>query len=65
MAKLYMIILEILFFKIMSAGGRVLGITAMGDSLDQALDNAYEAVQKVRFDGAHYRTDIGRVEYSD
>ncbi|BCI60518.1 phosphoribosylamine--glycine ligase [Solibaculum mannosilyticum] len=48
-----------------TAGGRVLGITAMGDSLDQALDNAYEAVQKVRFDGAHYRTDIGRVEYSD
>ena len=48
-----------------TAGGRVLGITAMGDTLEEALDHAYDAVHKIRFDGAHYRTDIGRVEYSE
>ncbi|MBQ1412570.1 MAG: phosphoribosylamine--glycine ligase [Clostridia bacterium] len=41
-------------------GGRVLGITAKGANLDEALANAYAAVDKIRFKGAHYRTDIGR-----
>jgi len=42
-----------------SAGGRVLGVTARGPKLKSALDNAYAAVEKIHFDGAHYRRDIG------
>lgn len=41
-------------------GGRVLGITAMGDTLQEALDKAYTAAKKIHFDGMHYRTDIGK-----
>jgi phosphoribosylamine---glycine ligase len=41
-------------------GGRVLGVTATGASLDAALSAAYEAVGKIRFDGMHYRRDIAR-----
>ncbi len=41
-------------------GGRVLGVTANAATLDEALDKAYNAVEKISFDGAHYRTDIGR-----
>ncbi|MFL6558989.1 MAG: phosphoribosylamine--glycine ligase, partial [Bacillus sp. (in: firmicutes)] len=40
-------------------GGRVLGITAIGDDLKEARDLAYQSVEKVSFIGAHYRTDIG------
>lgn len=43
-------------------GGRVLGVTAMGENLNQALDNAYEAVERISFEGAHYRVDIGRTK---
>jgi phosphoribosylamine--glycine ligase len=43
-----------------TAGGRVLGVTARGDDLRQAIDHAYAAVAKISFDGMHYRTDIGR-----
>lgn len=39
-------------------GGRVLGVTALGDTLAQAKRRAYEAVRKIQFAGAHYRTDI-------
>jgi phosphoribosylamine---glycine ligase len=43
-------------------GGRVLGVTATGASLDAALTAAYEAAGKIHFDGMHYRKDIaGRV----
>ncbi|MBQ9902805.1 MAG: phosphoribosylamine--glycine ligase [Clostridia bacterium] len=41
-------------------GGRVLGVTAKGANLDEALEKAYAAVDKIRFKGAHFRTDIGR-----
>ncbi|MCI9552542.1 MAG: phosphoribosylamine--glycine ligase [Acutalibacter sp.] len=41
-------------------GGRVLGVAAMGASLDQALEKAYAAVEKIGFEGAVYRRDIGR-----
>ncbi len=41
-----------------TAGGRVLGVTARGVSLRQAVDRAYEAVGKISFDGMHYRKDI-------
>lgn len=42
-----------------TAGGRVLGVTALGADLKEALKKAYEAVGKITFEGAHYRTDIG------
>ena len=40
-------------------GGRVLGVTALGHTLDVALQKAYYAVEQIQFDGAHYRHDIG------
>lgn len=43
-----------------TAGGRVLGVTALGKNLPVALSNAYQAVDSIRFDSAHYRTDIGK-----
>jgi phosphoribosylamine--glycine ligase len=43
-----------------TAGGRVLGVTASGPDLAAAIDNAYAAVEKIHFDGAHYRRDIGQ-----
>ena len=45
---------------IVTSGGRVLGVTATGNSLDVALQKAYQAAEKIRFDGMHYRRDIGR-----
>ncbi len=48
--------------KFYTNGGRVLGITAKGKTLDEALDKAYAAVEKISFDGAHYRRDIGRTK---
>jgi phosphoribosylamine--glycine ligase len=41
-------------------GGRVMGITASGPTLQIAMDNAYEGVRKIHFEGMHYRGDIGR-----
>ena len=43
-----------------TAGGRVLGVTAVADDLPGALEKAYQAVEKIHFDGAHYRRDIGK-----
>lgn len=43
-----------------TAGGRVLGVTACGADLAEALDRAYNAVERIKFDGAHYRHDIGQ-----
>jgi len=45
---------------VVSSGGRVLGVTASGDSLEQALARAYQAMAEIRFDGIYYRRDIGR-----
>lgn len=45
--------------KFYTAGGRVLGVTATGADLDAALAGAYAAVEEIRFEGAHYRKDIG------
>ncbi len=42
-----------------TSGGRVLGVTASGDSLEQALARAYEAMAEIKFDGIYYRRDIG------
>ncbi len=43
-----------------TAGGRVLGVTAWGDTLMQALERAYSAVSLISFTGTHYRRDIGQ-----
>ena len=48
--------------KFYTNGGRVLGVTASAPTLDEALEKAYSAVKKIHFDGAHYRTDIGRTK---
>ena len=45
---------------LVTAGGRVLGVTAVADTLPEAISRAYEAVRLIRFEGMHYRTDIGR-----
>lgn len=42
-----------------SSGGRVLGVTAAGDTLQEALALAYEGMSRIRFDGMYYRRDIG------
>ena len=42
-----------------TAGGRVLGVTALGGSLKAAVDSAYAAARKIHFDGVHMRSDIG------
>ncbi|MGB7281998.1 MAG: phosphoribosylamine--glycine ligase [Candidatus Acidiferrum sp.] len=44
---------------VVTSGGRVLGVTATGDSLETALDLAYQAAEKIHFEGIHYRKDIG------
>ena len=46
--------------KLVSAGGRVLGVTAGGGDLVGAIHNAYAAVEQVHFEDMRYRTDIGR-----
>jgi phosphoribosylamine--glycine ligase len=43
-----------------TAGGRVLGVTAGGDTLAAAIALAYQGVDAIHFDGAHFRRDIGR-----
>ncbi|MDZ7705934.1 MAG: phosphoribosylamine--glycine ligase [Trueperaceae bacterium] len=45
--------------KLLTYGGRVLNVTGLGTSLDDALKNAYANVDAIRFDGMHYRRDIG------
>ena len=43
-----------------TAGGRVLGVTAVEETLEKAIDSSYAKVQKVSFDNAYYRKDIGK-----
>ncbi len=45
-----------------TAGGRVLGVSALGANLEDALEKAYAGVANIHFDGAHYRKDIGQVK---
>ncbi len=45
---------------LVTAGGRVLGVTGLGASLPAAIDAAYAAANEISFEGAHYRRDIGR-----
>jgi phosphoribosylamine---glycine ligase len=44
---------------LVTSGGRVLGVTSFGPTLDTALSEAYAAASRIHFDGMHYRTDIG------
>jgi phosphoribosylamine--glycine ligase len=46
--------------KFYTAGGRVLGVTATGETLTAALNKSYAAVSKINFENAHYRKDIGK-----
>jgi phosphoribosylamine--glycine ligase len=46
--------------KLVTNGGRVLGVTALGKDIKEALSKSYEGVEKIKFEGAHYRTDIGQ-----
>ncbi len=45
--------------QLLTSGGRVLGVTAMGDGIADAKRKAYEAVEKIKWEGAFYRKDIG------
>ncbi|PIP38863.1 MAG: 5-(carboxyamino)imidazole ribonucleotide mutase [Desulfobacterales bacterium CG23_combo_of_CG06-09_8_20_14_all_51_8] len=45
---------------IVAVGGRVLGVTALGDTVAKAIERAYRAVSKISWDGAYNRTDIGK-----
>ena len=45
---------------LVTSGGRVLGVTASGTTLDLAIRNTYEEAHKIHFDGMHYRKDIGQ-----
>ena len=46
--------------KVLTAGGRVLGATAVADTLENAIDKAYALVSNIKFDNAFYRKDIGQ-----
>jgi len=46
--------------QVVTAGGRVLGVTALGRDIRDAISRAYRSVKKIHWQGAHYRTDIGR-----
>jgi len=41
-------------------GGRVLGVTGLGEDIQRAIERTYQAVKRISWDGVHYRTDIGR-----
>lgn len=46
--------------QVVTNGGRVLNVTAVGDTLEDALNRAYAGIEKIHFEGMHYRKDIGR-----
>ena len=45
--------------KLVTGGGRVLGVTGIGQNLKLAIDQTYRAVSGIGFEGVHYRKDIG------
>ena len=45
--------------QLVTAGGRVFSVTALGQTLKESIDHAYSIVEKISFEGAYYRTDIG------
>ena len=46
--------------QLVTNGGRVLGVSAMGENLDEALTKAYKAIEKISFEGMYFRKDIGK-----
>jgi phosphoribosylamine--glycine ligase len=46
--------------QVVTNGGRVLGVTGLGENIPKAIDKAYQAVRMISWEGAHYRTDIGK-----
>ncbi len=46
--------------KFLTNGGRILGVTGLGNTIKEAIDYTYQAVGKINFEGMHYRRDIGR-----
>ena len=50
---------------LVTSGGRVLAVSGRGDTLTQALENAYTGVAEISFEGAHYRRDIGHSSLKD
>ncbi len=46
--------------RLVTAGGRVFSVTALGDTLGESIERAYSLVEKISFDGAYYRKDIGK-----
>ena len=46
--------------ELITAGGRVLNVVALGDDFDDARELAYDAVDLINFEGKQYRTDIGK-----
>ena len=46
--------------KILTSGGRVLGVTALGDTLDSAIKNAYSVTEKISWKNKYSRMDIGK-----
>ncbi len=54
--------------QVVTSGGRVLGVTGVGEGIERAIDRTYEAVKRISWEGVHYRKDIGfkalRIPYS-
>jgi len=50
---------------LVTAGGRVLGVTAVAETLPRAIAQAYEGIKLIRFEGLQYRTDIGRKAFGE
>ena len=46
--------------KIITNGGRVLGVTGLGDTLESAINNAYDISEKISWENKYLRTDIGK-----
>ena len=46
--------------QVITNGGRVLGVTGLGEDIPRAIERTYQAVKKISWDGVHYRTDIGQ-----
>jgi phosphoribosylamine--glycine ligase len=45
---------------VLTSGGRVLGVTGLGENIPEAIKTTYQAVSRITWDGVHYRTDIGK-----
>ncbi len=46
--------------KIVTNGGRVLGVTGLGNTIKEAIEHTYQAIERIHFEGMHYRRDIGQ-----